>query len=160
MPEGTSVERVQSHSGIHRTPSICLTFPATQNAVPCALASVTSTLQTLCEDEAMIGTAELVLAEATNNIVEHAYVEVDEGTITLSCYKELGQIGFEIIDQGKSYPSQEIPPKKNYDLNTELNTLPEGGFGWGLIRGLTTSLAYRRINGQNVLRFSIPDTIL
>ncbi|WP_366513852.1 ATP-binding protein [Planktotalea sp.] len=158
MPEGASVDRVHSFSGLHRTPSICLTFPATQNAVRSALASITPSLRTLCADEAMVGTAELVLAEATNNIVEHAYVEVDDGTITLSCFKEPGRIGFVIKDRGKNFPNYEIPPKKNHDLNAEPNALPEGGFGWGLIRDLTTSLEYRRINGQSILRFSIPST--
>ena len=60
----------------------------------------------------MVGTAELVLAEATNNIVEHAYVEVDDGTITLSCFKEPGRIGFVIKDRGKNFPNYEIPPPK------------------------------------------------
>ena len=31
--------------------------------------------------------------------------------------------------------------------------LPEGGFGWDLIRQLTTGLAYARVEGRNELTF-------
>jgi serine/threonine-protein kinase RsbW len=37
------------------------------------------------------------------------------------------------------------------DLSDNLCDLPEGGFGWLLIRKLTHSLKYCRTNSQNIL---------
>ena len=34
--------------------------------------------------------------------------------------------------------------------------LPEGGFGWGLIRALSSGLSYRRMSERNRLAFRIP----
>ena len=36
-----------------------------------------------------------------------------------------------------------------------LHDLPEGGFGWGMIRDLTDDLSYRRDGARNELRFTV-----
>lgn len=103
-----------------------------------------------------LGTVEIVLAEATNNIVEHAYANEEQGVITLSSQKQQTSVCFEIIDSGVMFPGGEIPPKNSQDIDGALNTLPEGGFGWGLIHDITTELSYLREGGRNYLNFSIP----
>ncbi len=144
-----SVQEQQGSNDIH------LVFPATQDSVRDALGKITQSLHALALDDMTIGTIEIVLAEATNNIVEHAYSDKGVGTIVLTCCKETSLVRFELIDQGLPFPGGEIPAKQSHDLNAELNSLPEGGFGWGLIRDMTTSLSYRRSLGKNVLRFAI-----
>ncbi len=34
--------------------------------------------------------------------------------------------------------------------------LPEGGFGWALIRDLTSDLLHHRVEGMNQLEFQVP----
>lgn len=155
MPDGSFVESMTVHSNAPAPPDIQLVFPATEMAVRRALQSVCQSLKALAVDEVMLGTVEIVLAEVTNNIVEHAYPIENAGTITLSCTRRDGHIRFEIIDQGKMLPGGEVPSKQCHDLTSDLQDLPEGGFGWGLIRDMTADLAYRRYEERNILRFKI-----
>ena len=135
---------------------ISLVFNATEDAVRCALGSVRESLRALSIEELTIGTVEIVLAEVSNNIVEHAYKNSTKGTVDLKCQRVEGLLFFEIRDNGTPLPHNEIPHKKQHDLDSDLHLLPEGGFGWGLIRDMTLSLAYQRVDGQNILRFSLP----
>ena len=41
------------------------------------------------------------------------------------------------------------------DLDDPLS-LPEGGFGWPILRSMTRALSISRRNGQNILRFRLP----
>jgi serine/threonine-protein kinase RsbW len=47
-----------------------------------------------------------------------------------------------------------LPAGKFQPLD-DLADLPEGGFGWYLIRSLTEELSYRRSNGINRLSFQL-----
>ena len=48
------------------------------------------------------------------------------------------------------------PPKGHpAELGVDMQDLPEGGFGWFLIRTLTTDLRYRREAGRNRLSFQM-----
>ena len=134
---------------------ISLVFAAREASVRCAMNSIRQSLRALAIEELVVGTVEIVLAEASNNIVEHAYEDSGEGTINLKCKRSQGLLLFELVDEGLPFPKQTLPPKQVHDLNAGLDELPEGGFGWGLIRDMTTSLAYRRIEGRNILRFSM-----
>lgn len=156
MPDGSLAERHSTPKFMSESHEISLIFPATEEAVRRALSSVRSTLSALSLDEFTIGSVEIVLAEVANNIVEHAYENTGNGTISLKCNLKDPLVKFEITDQGVALPNETLPAKKEHDLESDLNDLPEGGFGWGLIRDMTDSLAYRRQNGKNILRFSIP----
>jgi serine/threonine-protein kinase RsbW len=118
-------------------------------------------LQHLFSQEPLIGisedarsTAELVLAEALNNIVEHAYA-AQEGAIEIAI--EMGDDGLDcmIVDHGAPMPGHALPQGKPQDLSN-LDDLPEGGFGWFLIRSIALDLNYQRVQGQNHLRFRLP----
>ncbi len=101
-----------------------------------------------------VANAELILAEALNNIVEHAYAGT-EGPIDLKI--DIGRDGLDCAlgDQGREapigYPPD--PPLPEIDPPFEL---PEGGFGWHIIRCLTTDLRYRREGAWNMLSFRVP----
>ncbi len=155
MPDGSMTEQLATSSLSHGPFDISLVFAAREAAVRCALKSVRKSLRALSLDEMVIGSVEIVLAEALNNIVEHAYGNSEMGTITVNCQRRKGFLLFELTDRGVSFPQQLIPKKQIHDLDSGTDTLPEGGFGWGLIRDMTTSLAYRRHEGRNILRFSI-----
>lgn len=98
------------------------------------------------------GTAELVLAEVLNNVVEHAYARYP-GEIELRLTVTPACLHCQIIDSGLPMPEGRLPPGDPPDLGEDL---PEGGFGWNLIRTLTTGLEYRRLAGRNHLQFSLP----
>lgn len=155
MPDG-ALEKPNQKSLSSGPPDISITFAATELAVRHAMATVRSALRFLSLSELAIGTVEIVLAEVTNNIVEHAYQNTGKGSISLRCCAGDDMLMFEITDTGQALPDHQLPKKKTHDLSVGLDGLPEGGFGWGLIRDMTSSLAYRRVSHQNVLRFSIP----
>jgi serine/threonine-protein kinase RsbW len=146
--QSTSLKPMAAHD-IH------LVFSATEDAVRAALNSVRQSLHAFAIDDMTLGTIEIVLAETANNIVEHAYSDSGTGTIVLSCQKESGLVRFELIDNGHAFPGGEIPAKQTHNLEADLQVLPEGGFGWGLIRDMTTSLVYRHVDGKNILQFTI-----
>lgn len=102
------------------------------------------------------GTAELVLAEVLNNVAEHAYAD-QAGPVSLTIGRTEPGIGVLVVDQGRPMPGGEPPDGLLPGGSaTALEDLPEGGFGWHLIRSLTTDLRYTRTNGCNRLRFILP----
>ncbi|MDZ4134677.1 MAG: ATP-binding protein [Paracoccaceae bacterium] len=103
--------------------------------------------------EAERGTAEIVLAEALNNIVEHAYAS-DSGEIEVTLRLIRSDLSCRIVDQGKPMPQDALPPGLPPELDPGQD-LPEGGFGWHLIRTLARDLSYRRIDGRNQLTFRL-----
>ena len=106
-------------------------------------------LQGLSPDDR--GTAEIVLAEVLNNIVEHAYARFP-GTIRLRLSLGQGVLVCCVEDDGVAMPSGQAPS----GTPTDPTDLPEGGFGWHLIRTLSTDLVYERDGPMNRLHFSLP----
>jgi serine/threonine-protein kinase RsbW len=101
-------------------------------------------------------TVELVLAEVLNNIAEHAYVG-RSGLVEVDLTRQTGGLACQICDQGGPMPGGQPPPGQVRDLaGLPLADLPEGGFGWSLIRSLTRGLTYRRDGDWNRLCFLIP----
>jgi len=99
------------------------------------------------------GTAEIVLAEALNNIVEHAYDD-GSGRIDLLVRLQPPDLLCQIEDRGKSMPGDALPIGKLRPFSS-FDDLPEGGFGWHLIRTLSRDLKYQRDEGRNCLRFRL-----
>lgn len=99
---------------------------------------------------------ELVLAEALNNIVEHAYADTGIGVIDLDISVHDHAVWCVLIDGGCAMPNGKVPQPKRYVLEEmAMKDLPEGGFGWGLIHDLTAGLNYQRHDGRNHLSFRI-----
>jgi len=99
------------------------------------------------------GTTEIVLAEVLNNIVEHAYA-AGPGEIGLTLRYGAPDLWCEIADAGLPMPNATLPDGQGPVLGPG-DALPEGGFGWFLIRTLTEDLAYQRTDGRNLLCFRL-----
>jgi len=93
-------------------PDVHLVFTAREIAVRRALQLTCQALKALGTEASALRIVEIVLAEVTNNIVEHAYSAQSSGTITLSCIKRTTNIRFEVIDQRNMLPGGEIPSKQ------------------------------------------------
>lgn len=102
------------------------------------------------------GTVELVLGEVLNNVVEHAYGGGSRGRIRLACRMSVRGLDVSVCDAGRPLPGLSLPPGQPPDLDCPREDLPEGGFGWFLVRHLTTGLRYARRCDCNLLRFSVP----
>jgi len=136
-------------------PDLRLEIDSTPLAVRAALSQVLGHRLTTGLAPHRRGDLELVLAEVLNNIVEHAYAQ-GQGTILLELGARPGGLQCRVQDWGHAMPGGALPAGQ---LAARLpDDLPEGGFGWHLIRCLTRDLSYARIGGSNVVTFSISET--
>ena len=133
-----------------------ISITSSEYAVRDALSRLLDALRPLMLDVEETGTIELVLAEAMNNIVEHAYPPGDRpGPITLTCTPEAGGLRFLIKDTGRPMPNGVTPIGLPVDLSVDFNELPEGGFGWFLIQDLARDVVYHRVDDANQLTFRL-----
>lgn len=101
-------------------------------------------------------TIELVLAEVLNNILEHAYPGIGPlGTIRLSVCLRSNGLHVCIQDDGAPMPDGVAPLGLSQELDMGVPDLPEGGFGWFLIRDLAKDVRYRRLANHNQLDLRI-----
>jgi len=111
-----------------------------------------SVVETLARQPCAAGArdrVELVLAEVLNNVVEHAYADRPDGLIELSLDWDDGALRCVVTDTGQPMPQDGLPEGRL----PHHGDLPEGGFGWYLIRSLTTGLGYARVADANRLTF-------
>ncbi|MCB2136530.1 MAG: ATP-binding protein [Rhodobacteraceae bacterium] len=99
---------------------------------------------------------ELALAEVLNNVVEHGYAGVPAGAVHLSITSGAGVLTCRIVDQGRPMPGLRLPEGKIGPPDCRVHELPEGGWGWALIRLLTLNLQYERLDGCNRVTFQVP----
>ncbi len=133
-----------------------LQFPATDDDVSHAMAILRQSLKQMELAIEDIEKAELTLAEALNNVVEHAVYPDRNSQIFLRVEREQDTLICLIRDKGRPLPGAKPPVGKSVDPNAARSMLPEGGFGWIMIQHLTKSLKYRRIKGENHLELVMP----
>ena len=101
-----------------------------------------------------LGSIEIVVAEVLNNIVEHAYPEDAPGEIRVVVRRRSSSLMVEIRDRGRAMPKGRAPlgnhPMVEFNLH---DAMPEGGYGWFLIRELVRDLVYDRKEDENILFF-------
>lgn len=133
--------------------SLNLAFPAEAEEVREVLGQVNAGLAARGTIPDAMGRVELVLAEVLNNIVEHAYADI-RGKIALQLAQGDQALSCRVADDGRPMPDGRLPAGRL--PRDDAAELPEGGFGWHLIRSLARDLCYARTGGQNVLTFRIP----
>ncbi|PTN03337.1 serine/threonine-protein kinase RsbW [Rhodovulum imhoffii] len=125
---------------------------ATRQGVRRALVRIVAELRRTGVNEAHYGTVEIVLAEAMNNVVEHAYSDRTGGEIRLLVAHGPEGTLLQLRDRGAPLDWVGEQP---YGRPPHPETLPEGGFGWPLIRLLSENCHYQRRNGENCLSITI-----
>ncbi|SFM06590.1 ATP-binding protein [Shimia aestuarii] len=102
-----------------------------------------------------VGTLEIVLGEVLNNVVEHALAGRKDGRIALTC--DLGENCWNVLvrDNGAPMPDNNLPSGIAPDVSIAMADLPEGGFGWSLVRMLAHDIHYHRNNGWNTLSLRV-----
>lgn len=117
------------------------------------LASIISGLKEIGLSSDEVGTAEVVLAEVLNNVVEHAYGIEQSGNIKVGCATTESGVHFSVTDEGHPMPNGKTPLGICADINVPLDDMPEGGFGWFLIESLANDVEYKRLKNRNTLSF-------
>lgn len=128
-----------------------LSFRATELEARDGICAVARELRLQGVSEDTAGDIEIALAEAINNIVEHAYAGVEPGNVRVICSFQQSRLDIRISDKGVPLPAGELPEGAPAVITDDRQDLPEGGFGWFLIRQLTSDIRYDRINGHNRL---------
>lgn len=103
--------------------------------------------------------AELVLAEALNNVVEHAYAEQANGRLHLQILANGETAVLRLYDRGAEMPCG-APPAGRIRPSARPDDLPEGGYGWHLIHRLADAVCYDRTDGWNRLELRLGHTQL
>ncbi len=136
--------------GIAALGVVRLVIPAEPMAVRLALEQLFSSVPALLLPDDLRSSAEIVIAEVMNNIVEHAYAG-STGNIDLSVQPERGGLRCLVTDHGRPMPEHSLPGAALPDFPPD--NLPEGGFGWFMIHALAQDIRYERRGGANHLTF-------
>jgi serine/threonine-protein kinase RsbW len=140
---------------------LSLRFAATPTAVRAALLAVDAGLADAGAADDLRMRAQIALAEACNNIVEHAYpatAAVADASIQLDIAGDAGGLQITLRDRGRAMPDGPLPGREVPPLDPgDIAGLPEGGFGWALLRDMARAISLSRRNGQNTLRFRLPN---
>ena len=100
--------------------------------------------------ESELGSIELAVVEAANNIVQHAYSFQKDQPLQISIFHRGDYIEIEFYDKGKTFDYESVaPPQFNWD---EIQNIPEGGWGIYLIKNLMNDVKYERYGNINILK--------
>ena len=131
-----------------------LSFPARYDAVRKTIMETVAALDPMKLSDEETSSVEIVLAEALNNVVEHGYPD-GGGQIFLKLRRHRAGLLIQIKDQGRPMPGGRTPLGDHPATSSRKENLPEGGFGWFLIRELARDLIYDRRDGENILIFRL-----
>lgn len=133
-------------------PPFTLSFAGGEHAVRDGLAQLMTCLAPLSLTTEEAGTVELVMAEALNNVVEHALAATTTQTaIQLRGSHSAAGLRLTVIDQGAPMPKGQAPQENAPDVDVDMSDMPEGGFGWFMIHTLAQKVHYSRIGNANHL---------
>lgn len=148
-----SAQRIETSSVRTAGVLVDLSFVASFENVRVAISQSTRELAVLNLSREDLHSVQLVLAEALNNVVEHAYAPGQRGDVTLIVRHHRAALLIEVRDRGRAMPGGRPPVGDNPSEDVDAVTPPEGGFGWFLIREIANDLIYDRRNGENFLIF-------
>jgi serine/threonine-protein kinase RsbW len=136
-------------------PGFTLRVLARNHSIRDALQETRARLTRVSLSEEEINTVEVVLAEVMNNVAEHAYAWRRDGEMVLTLRQTPEGLAISVTDEGRSMPDDSLPFGQHLDPTAPLDDMPEGGFGWLIIRQLARDVGYTRQSGVNQLSFRI-----
>ncbi|MBO9447713.1 ATP-binding protein [Ruegeria sp. R14_0] len=139
--------------------SLDLSFTATETEASAGIAQLSKGLEVQGLPAHQAGDVKIALAEAINNVVEHAYAGITPAKVKVHCRLHQNWLDILISDTGNPLPGFRVPDGVPASLGSSIDELPEGGFGWFLIHELTSDIRYERSDGCNLLslRFDFPN---
>lgn len=140
----------EAYGTIPRRPTLDLNIYSDLQQASEAVTRVGKWLEQEHVDSECIGDIMLVLAEALNNVIEHAYGTETSGDIQIKGTLRAQTLSVQIVDKGRPFDG----PPDEVILNTEvyeLSEMPDGGFGWFLIKSLTEDIHFSHDGGMNKL---------
>lgn len=158
-------------------PLLQLSLSARFCAVRAALLTVCAELRDLGQPSDMIARMEIVLAEAMNNIIDHARLDPARDRISLRIRADPAGLHCHLADAGQEpvpsktartspaaprlagSPSTAGHPLENRPRQapfTDRHLLAERGFGWLLIHAIARDITCARAGGLNHLTLRIP----
>jgi serine/threonine-protein kinase RsbW len=140
---------------VEALPGFTLSVLARNRSIRDALSEVRSRLARMSLTEEEITTVEVVLAEVMNNVAEHAYAWRRDGEMILGLRQTREGVIISVTDEGLPMPDAELPFGERLDPTIPLEDMPEGGFGWLIIRQLAREVRYVREGGVNQLSFRV-----
>lgn len=156
-------ERVQGAaiSGARAPDVLAMDVPVGYDAVRLALQDWRRWIDSVNACSDLANRAEIVLAEVLNNITEHGYAGQEGGLtpIALRCRISGEGLHVVVIDQGRPVPADQCLARRLPPISgaaQDIDDLPEGGFGWCLIRELTRDLSLVSDIAGNRTRFVVP----
>lgn len=99
----------------------------------------------------IVGSVQIAVAEAVNNLVEHGARTSDDRIRVTGQFRPARCVSIEICDSGHGLPDGVLPAGRCAPRGRSAADLPEGGYGWHLIRELTARIRYRRSGNCNTL---------
>lgn len=134
-----------------------ISFDATELGARTAIAAISDHIRAFWLTQEQADGVEIALAESLNNVVEHAFAKAEPGSVRVLCSLRDSQMDIRICDTGVPMPDNRLPPGLAADIDVAREDLPEGGFGWFLIRELTSDIRYDRCGLVNhlSLRFDL-----
>ncbi len=98
--------------------------------------------------DVLTGQLELILVEAVNNVIEHAY-ELKQGSTVDAQFEAFhSKVVITIMDRGLPVP--EAIRDTEVDM-PKITDLPEGGWGLGLINALADQVEHYTVDGLNIM---------
>ncbi|CUK11602.1 Serine-protein kinase RsbW [Ruegeria denitrificans] len=143
---------------MHNGKCLDLSFAATESEASAGIAQLSQRLSAQGLPTHKAGDVKIALAEAINNVIEHAYADITPAKVKVRCRLHQNWLEILISDTGNPLPGFRVPDGIPASLGSTIDELPEGGFGWFLIHELTSDIRYERSNGCNrlSLRFDFP----
>lgn len=94
----------------------------------------------------------VAVSEACTNVVNHAYLDDDNGLINVDFTLFENRVEITIIDKGCSFDYQTVMrSSKPVDMDVPVNQLNEGGLGLFLINTLMDEVVVKDNSGVNVI---------
>lgn len=128
-----------------------LSFPAVETEASIGIAALSQRLIDQGVPMHRAGDIKIALAEAINNVVEHAYSGLEPDKVHIHCRMCKETLAVQIVDTGNPMPDNRLPDGTPPPIGAIRQDLPEGGFGWFMIHQLASKVSYERRDGANRL---------